>query len=467
MSEEVREVRMSWSAPQGFILREMSRFLNAEGAIRSGKTTAGIWKAINLCQEYPGIHGLLTRWTGDSLDAQIKPRFWELCPPELLTDPAWNAKEDYVQFENGSRLYIRALKSSDEQARFAKTSGLTLAFIIIDQPEEVPYDIYLYLKGRISQPGFPQQILLMPNPPEPDHWLCKEFPDGPQKPDHAFIRLSTYDNRKHLGEAYIKSLEDAYPPGHPLRRRLLEGRRGATQRGVPVYGKVFKPGLHVVKGLKPIPGVPVFQSWDFSFSHPACSWHQITPWGAWRTLLEWLGTDQYLEHAVPEVLRLESMMLRGVVCPIWTTCDPTGANPTSHGSERTAVRILQEHGLAPTVIERANQPAVRVYAIEQIARLMLRLTPEGAAYEIDATCTNLIDGFQAGYVYQDKLVRGKRIPLKDGYYDHLQNTFEYAALAYLVPEHAGDGAVMSYPGEEQDDDEARPTITRPTGRAGY
>jgi hypothetical protein len=409
---------------------------------------------------------LLCRWTGDALDAQLKPRFWELCPPEVLAPNPWNAKEDYVRFANGSRLYIRALKSSDETARFSKVAGLTLAFILADQPEEMPWDMYVYLKGRLSQPGFPQQIILLPNPPDPDHWLCKEFPDGPQKPDHALIRLTTYDNRQHLGEQYILSLEAAYPVGHPMRRRLLEGQRGATQRGVAVYGKIFKPGLHITK-LQPLPGIPVFQSWDFSFSHPAVSWHQITPWGAWRTLMEWLGEDEYLENAVPKVLRLEAERLSGAPCPIWTTCDPTGDNPTSHGSERTAVTILGEHGLHATVVKRANQPQIRDFALQSIARLMLRLTPEGAAFEIDPSCVNLIDGFQAGYVYQEKLVRGKRLPLKDGYYDHLQNTLEYAVLAYLVPESAGTGAVMAYPQEDLDDDDAPIRIVRPTGRAGY
>lgn len=449
-------------------MRSTTRFLDIEGAIRSGKTTVGVWKAILLAQENPGINGLLCRWTGDALDAQLKPRFWELCPKEML-DPIrpWHSDEEYVQFANGSRVYLRALKSSDEGARFSKTAGLTLAFILIDQPEEVPVDVYEYLKGRLSQPGFPQQLILLPNPPDLDHWICKEFPESNNRYGYEYIHLSTYDNAVNLGAEYIKSLEEAYPENHPMRRRLLLGLRGATARGVPVYGRIFKHAIHV-KEIVPLETQPILESWDFAFHHPAVSWSQITPWGAWHVLGGIMGKDQYLEDFIPQA-RAELARFIRPGQEIRTTCDPSGESPTSHGSRQTAVAVLQENGIFPTVNHRANRPEVRAYAIEHIARLLLRLTPEGPAFVVHPRCATIIDGMATGYVYPDRLIRGIRVPLKDGYYDNLQNTLEYAVLVYLIPDSSGTRAVTPQLTEAESEDErdARRAKQRVRGRAGY
>jgi hypothetical protein len=409
---------------------------------------------------------MLCRWTGDALDAQLKPRFWELCPPELLKEvKAWHADEEYVELANGSRLYVRALKSSDESSRYAKTAGLTLAFIIIDQPEEVPQDVYEYLKGRLSQKGYPQQIILLPNPPEHDHWISKEFPEDNSKANHEYIHFSTYDNRENLGEDYIKALEEAYPPTHPMHRRLLLGKRGVTTLGKPVYGRVFKSAIHM-GDVRPDPTMPILASYDFAFHHPAVSWHQITATGQWKILGELQGADQYLEDFIPMVLAQQAKY----VVPgqsVWITCDPSGANPTSHATKKTAVTILQENGIYATIVPSANRPEVREYAVDHIARLFLRLTPDGPAITVDTSCRIFADGFMAGYVYPEKLVRGKRVPLKDGYYDNLQNTLEYAVLAFLLP--AQDRLTAVMPQEEFDEDEIheRHQRARLTGRAGY
>ena len=118
-------------------MRATDRFIDFEGSIRAGKTTPLVWKIITYCINYPGIQCMLCRWTGDALDAQLKPKFYEECPKELFpTGKArgWNAKEEYQEFANGSRVYLRSLKSSDDTARYAKFAGLTLAVIGVDQP---------------------------------------------------------------------------------------------------------------------------------------------------------------------------------------------------------------------------------------------------------------------------------------------------------------------------------------------
>ena len=458
-----RVIKIQWNGPQTRLMKSESRYVDYEGGIRSGKTTAMVWKVIMYCIQHPGIHCLLTRWTDDALNAQLKPRFFDLCPAEVLKQKAWNAAEEFVAFENGSRCYLRALKTSDDASRYSKVAGLTLAVIGIDQPEEMPHWMYLYLKGRMSQVGHPQQMILTPNPPEFGHWLTQEFPLKGLKPDHEYIYTAVYDNARNLGDGYIKSLEADYPPGHPMRRTLLLGQRGPALKGTPIYGKIFKLNIHV-REVEPLPDIPILEGWDFSHKHPAVVWSQFTPWGSWQIYGMLMGEDQYLEDFVPQALALRQQILGGGESEVWSCCDPSGASPTSHGTARTAIAILEDYGVHPTFVKNANLVHMRDFAIQQIAKFLLRLTPEGPALQVHPRCATLIDGFAAGYVYSELIGRGNvRRPLKDGFYDNPMNCLEYTILSFLTPE-MGQQAKT-----EPDEDEDSRVVRRRTGvgRAGY
>lgn len=419
-------------------MRATERYVDFEGAVRAGKTTPLIWKVILACQQHPGLLALLSRWTQDALDAQLKPRFYELCPPELLG--RWNAVEQYQEFRNGSRLYLRALKSSDDAARYAKFAGLTLGLIGVDQAEELPEDVYLALKARLSQPKTPQQLLLTPNPPTSDHWLVREFPETNDRPDHLYLCTSVYDNVEWVGLGYIQALEREYPEGHVLRRRFLEGKRGLSTVGEPVYGSCFKRRLHV-KAVEPVGTEPLFEAWDFGHKHPAVLWSQLMPWGEWRILGELLGANEYLDEFAPRALAIRTQLF-GSVPIVQSCCDPAGMMRSSQGTRHSAVDILRDFGVFPRWIKSSNHPTKREWAIQQIARYMLRMTRQGPALQIHPRCRILIDAFEAGYVYEDKgrglmSMPSVRRPKKDGYYEHLANCAEYTVLNFasgLPPE---------------------------------
>lgn len=448
------------------------RFVDFEGAIRAGKTTPLVWKIINYCVNYPGIQCMLCRWTGDALDAQLKPKFYEECPKELLGK--WNAKEEFQEFQNGSRVYIRSLKSSDDTARYAKFAGLTLAVIGVDQPEELPADIYYALKGRLSQPGYPQQMLITPNPPASDHWITVEFPEENTIKNHKYLHTSVYDNRSVLGDEYIEELEREYPVGSAMRRRMIEGLRGLSMVGDAVYGKVFSRDLHV-QMVEYMPDFALIESWDFGQKHPAVTWSQFTPNGCWNFLGEWMGTRKFLDEAVPAVAALRAELFPNVTA-LKVCCDPAGAGTQGHGIRQTAVDVLNKHlrqlygpAVGAKYTQNANRPEKREWAIQQISGYMSRIIQGRPAFLVHPRCAILIDGCEAGYVFDDrKFINAAypniRRPKKDGYYDHLQNTMEYTMLNY------GTGVVQierKRPEPDYDEDDMRPRATRRRGRVGY
>lgn len=449
MSEE-RVILRTWNRPQTAFLKATERFVDFEGAIRAGKTTPLIWKIINYCVDFPGIQCMLCRWTGDALDAQIKPKFYEECPKELLgrgpnATPStgangWNAKEEYQEFTNGSRVYIRSLKSADDTARYSKFAGKTLAVIGVDQPEELPADVYAQLKGRLSQPGFPQQMLITPNPPASDHWITTEFPEDNTIKNHRYIHTSVYDNRSVMGDDYIAELERDYPAGSALRRRMIEGQRGLSTIGDAVYGKVFSRDLHV-QAVEYESDFALIESWDFGQRHPAVLWSQFLPNGTWNILGEWMGDRQFLDETVPAVARLREELF-GQVQTIRVCCDPAGAGVQGHGIRQTAVDVLNKHlrqlygaSIGARFTMNANRPEKREWAIQQISGYMSRIVQGRPAYLVHPRCAILIDGDEAGYVFDDRKFMNAafpniRRPKKDGYYDHLQNTKEYTILNF-------------------------------------
>jgi hypothetical protein len=433
-----RVVTRKWNLPLSQFLKSTVTYVDLEGAVRACKTTGLVWKIINYAQEHPGIKMLLTRWTQDGLDMQLRPKFYEECPPELLGK--WNSKEEYQEFTNGSILYIRSLKTSDDSSRFIKFSGLTLAVIGLDQAEEAPEDVVRALKARLSQVGFPHQFLMTPNPPDPKHWLCSEFPSDGDLPNHLYLHTSVYDNRENLGDEYIAELEREYPPGTVLHRRFVLGLRGLSELGQPVYGAVFKREMHV-REVEFDPRFPLLESWDFGQKHPATVWSQFLPGGLWNILGMYMGTRQFIDEAVPAVSALRRTLFPDLTT-IRVCCDPAGADKQGHGIRQTAVDVLNSHlrqqygpSVGASFTTGSNAPSKREFCIQQISGYLSRLIKGRPALLVHPRCDILIDGFEGGYVYDDRSFLAGNLPnirrvKKDGYYDHSANCVEYTLLNY-------------------------------------
>lgn len=427
MSAEV--VPFHLNGPQWAFWQSTARYVDLEGGVRSGKTTVAVLKLLELLQEHPGLHALAARWTQDATDAQLKPRIRELLESALLR---WHADEEFFDVRSidpakPSRLYVRGLKASEDSARYSKFAGLTLGTVYVDQAEELPEDFYRALQARLSQPNFPQRLIVTPNPPGTGHWLEQEFPEDNTQPGRHYIRTTVYDNRSILGEDYIAALEAAYPT--PAQKRFfIWGRRGLSILGEAVYGKVFDRKRHV-RDVPMNPEVPLLEAWDFGQHHPAVLWGQLVG-GQLRLLGELMGRDQFLEDFAHQAKGVRAMLFPQPL-DVWACCDPAGADRNSQGLSKNAVQVLQEAGVAVRWVPGANHPAQRDHAIQRVAQHMLLYE----RFIVHPRCTTLIDGLEAGYVWDDRSIAhstlpNTRRPKKDGHYDHLQNCLEYLLLNF-------------------------------------
>ena len=434
-------LELTFSPPQSELLLCDSRYVDAEGAIRSGKTWACSQKIADYVLRYPGIHCFIGRWSESDLDAQVKP-VWRDVADQLRIPLTWHATEQYDGLPNGSRVYMRGLKAGEQTSRYAKFRGLTLAVIWIDQAEEVPEDVASELKGRLSQPGYPHQLIWSPNPPSEGHWLATEFPEDNSTPDHTYIRFTLRDNIA-LDPSTIEAIEAAYPEGTAQRRRLIDGRRGLASIGDPVYRGYFSRSHHV-QHREMEPNVPLLEAWDFGHSHPAVVWRQNLPWGETRILGGVMGQGMFLEDFAPMALGYRARW-----CPhpmeTWTTCDPAGDALDNQGIRNKATDILRQFGVHARPCTGGNHPEMRNTAIQRMSASMRRRTERGEAFTVHPQFAYLgphgakpieviVDGLEAGYVWDDKALPytapSTRKPKKDGWYDHTQNCLEYLELMF-------------------------------------
>lgn len=442
------------------ILRATDRFLDVEGAIRSSKTWTILIKIRRQLEDYPGIRWAFSRWNDGDLHQKLIPDWRNVCDLMQISHGAWNPQESCFTFPNGSRAYAVHLKSGQKEARYAKVRGLTVAGFYIDQVEELDgSDIYEEAALRLSQPGYPQQMIVSPNPIPDTHWIAKKWPTHNGIKNHRYVRMSIYDNQHNLDTQTIDAAEQLYPVGHPQRRTKIEGKRGLDVRGTPVYTGAFLRGRHV-RALDVIPDLPLCESYDYGFHHPCVLFYQYAPWGWVRVLGGVMGSDMHLDAFLPVAERFRNLWFPQRL-RLEATCDPAGANENAQGLRGTPVGLLrdwyQQHGerdaqgqfVSPRFISDANQPERRHAANELAATYMRHQVNGDEAFLVDGERWVLaalgeerfenffIDGLEAGYVHEDEARHSSRlgsfyVPKKDGWFEHPQNCFEYGLQAHVL-----------------------------------
>lgn len=443
------------------IRQPTSRFLAVEGALRSAKTWTILIAIRTILEDHPGIVWTMSRWTKEGLHQKLIPDYRNVCDLMSVGYGDWNSPESCYDLPNGSRLYAVHLKAAQTDNRFAKVRGLTTAGFYINQLEEVPQDVYGEAALRLSQPGYPQLMVVDPNAVPDSHWIAKQFPTNNSRPNHRYIRVAMRDNAHNLDAVTIAAAEELYPVGHPLRAIKIEGRRGLEVNGTPVYTGAFVRSRHVAADNIPVnPDLPLCEAYDYGFHHPCVVWYQWAPWGHLRVLGGVMGSDLHLDAFLPIVERYRDLWfpVRG---RIDATCDPAGANENAQGLRGTPVGMLNdwyyehgekdEHGdaVSVTFLKDANHPERRVAANQKAATYMRRLVAGKEAFLVDPERWVLaelkderydsffIDGLETGYVLEDEARHSEKlgsfhVPKKDGWFEHPMNCFEYGLQAHVL-----------------------------------
>jgi hypothetical protein len=423
------------------------RLFDIEGAVRSGKTTLCLEICLGLCQNFPGIHGLICRFSDDDTHKLLKPLWRAIClrAGVRLT---WNSEEGYDELDNGSRVYITGLKTQDATNPYRKFRGLTLGFVYNDQSEELPHGVFTELFLRLSQRDVPHKMLLSPQTVDEDHWIAKEFPsDREPRPGRAYYALSTHDNAHNLPPNYIAEMEDAHPPGTPIHTTLILGQRGARIEGDPVYGTPSDASRHGAFVRKRHEGPCAYDprlrleiGLDFGKHHPCIVARQVGVVGQIRYLGGILGQNLHFDPFIVIVKQKLAQWFPDPVDTAWC-CDPAGFdNPIGIDM----AKMLKAHDIHAVSRKDSNSPAARVALIERVSTQMrsrdlageemlrvsdnpehwIRISEHGAS-----THRMVASAFESGYVWDEHMVsvgsKQMRKPKKDGWHEHPMNVVEY------------------------------------------
>lgn len=456
------------------------RCWDVEGSPRSAKSWGIgflIWK---LAYKYPGIQIFYSRYLDGGL-IQLRDIWSKVSVhfPEYL-HPVWNSKDECWDFPNGkyvgevytgSRVFLSSIKATQIDAVHSKYKGKTLAVVIIEEANECPRVNYLGLKERLSQSrtpdgkpyGYPLKIILVHNCVDEDHYIAQEFPIGADgdtctRPDHAHIRADLYSNSQNLGPDVMQGYENDYPVGHTLRRTVMEGKRGVTLIGTPVYANAFKKVIHANDRVQFTPYYPLLEGWDFGEEKPAVVWFQyLRHLAAIRVLGAVKGSEMFLELFAPKVLQIRRRLFP-LDAEVRSWCDPTGATGNG-GLQFTPITLLHQLGINakaardPMSSRDGNDAEVRYKAIQTVAGYMLRTALDGnPAFQIAPLCIELkregselieqpshilMTAFEAGYIWDTKAPSEDkpniRKPKKGTRYDDLMNAFEYPVIGEAIP----------------------------------
>lgn len=439
---------------------------DVEGAPRSAKSWGVcIWIWL-LAYTYPGIQVFYCRYKDDDL-ITLK-EVWEKVAAffPAWAHAAWNPSTQSWDFKNGSRVLLSSLRVSEastSDAVHGKYKGKTVAVVVMEEAQEIPRVHYIGLKERLSQSknpqgepvNYPLKIVLVHNSVDTDHWIAREFPlDAAEntclREGHAHHRADLYSNAINLGPQVIAGYEQDYPVGNPLRRTVIEGRRGVTLVGRPVYEGAFHRDVHV-QPVAYSPYYPLLEGWDFGEEKPAVTWWQyLEHLGALRCLGGVKGSHLFLEQFAPRVLQIRARLFPGVA-DVWSWCDPSGSTG-NQGMANTAVTLLRDLGVPVRFDPTSNRPEVRYGAIQVLAGFMQRVAKDGApAFLVAPQCLELVweggtlieqpssvlaTAFEAGYVWQDKApsdtAPNVRAPRKGTRYDDLMNSSEYVIIGERI-----------------------------------
>jgi len=128
------------------------RFIAVVGNRFGGKSSASEWGICNFCLENPGVEGFIGRWFKKNLYGTTLALWRELFPMPEWSDVFEYAggtkmEPEYIQFKNGSLIYLVPLQNYEEKLR-----GGNFSFGFIDQMEECPQKVWTQAVACVRGP---------------------------------------------------------------------------------------------------------------------------------------------------------------------------------------------------------------------------------------------------------------------------------------------------------------------------
>ena len=242
------------------------------GAIRGGKTYAGLGTVLLLCKFYPGSIWAVVRDTLQTLRQTTIKSFKKICPKNFIQ--SYNQATQTVTFTNGSQLIFFAEGYEDDK-ELDRWKGLEVSGFLLEECNELQKVSFFKAIERsgsyippISKTKPPPIVMMTCNPSS--NWV-KELiydrwdgssPLGPLPATWKYIPSKITDNPYVTAdEKYMESLKDMPTYQYQV---FVEGDWNIQLKIGGEYLKCFELDKHVRKAslLQYDPTLPLHISWD-------------------------------------------------------------------------------------------------------------------------------------------------------------------------------------------------------------
>lgn len=425
-SRRVYDVTMASATPnfvaQGFVVHNSSK-------------SYGVYcYVIRKLLEYPGAQALFVRHKL----TDIKKSAWK--DVKKILDrygiPYTKNETDFtLTLPNGSGIVMSSdLALTPSGSDKADSLGSTAySYVVFEEADSIRETTAITMAGRMREAigNFRKVLFYICNPPDRHHWLYRRFFGGGNDPHdplsrYRVLQFSVEDNVKHVGMAYLKGIKEDFAHNRFLAKRLGEGEYGIAPKGRPYFMDTFFRDKHVtdlmVEGKDGVRRYrwnrlyPLQRGWDPGFTGMGLTLFQEDPeLKQCRVFVARLISHTHLEDFLAEVLPELNRLFPGAR---WEDFIDPAAQQERENARKSSLDILRSYGLHPRY--KPSSPKYGLSVINRLLRVLsfgqprLVLDKEGAQV--------LIDAFEGGYCCKENT----DLPLKDGVYDHVMDSFRYA-----------------------------------------
>ncbi|OCX52677.1 hypothetical protein BEL04_14620 [Mucilaginibacter sp. PPCGB 2223] len=202
--------------------QQASEFLLVGGS-RSGKSFIIVYHQLALALQHPGSRHLIARFrfnhAKNSIWLDTLKKVLKLAYPDVKVK--WRNTDYYLEFENGSQVWLAGL---DDKDRTEKILGMEFLTVFLNEASQISYEAYTTLKTRLAQKvdDARPQLFVDANPPSKKHWMYQVFYNNTEpetntsldKPRYGHLLMNPADNSDNINKEYMATLNSL-----PLRKR--------------------------------------------------------------------------------------------------------------------------------------------------------------------------------------------------------------------------------------------------------
>lgn len=204
-----KTLRARASVPQSDFVNGDDQFPAFVGGFGSGKTAAGIMRALRLKFDYPALDVAYYLPTYDLVRMIGYPRF-----SEVLTNSqvrfSLNKAEHVLTVKGKGRVIFRTLDNPDRIVGYEVADSIVDELDTLKQVDAEHAWRQVIARNRQKKPDGSLNTVAVATTPEGFKFVYDRWHKDPA-PGYRLIRASTYSNARNLPDGYIESLKRSYP----------------------------------------------------------------------------------------------------------------------------------------------------------------------------------------------------------------------------------------------------------------